>query len=476
MIKAKSPVPRVLLIVGAALIACAVAAYFGGFLFFASRFYPNTAIEGVDVSLMTEDEAARAVDDAHRVYSITVQGQGASFTLTGEEAGLEFDAHTAARLALEEQDPWLWPLDAWSDHDRSDVVGSSFDMDVLRDAVETQLLPTNAVATLPENARIFFDSGTGRFIVNPGSTGNKLDVDSVVESVAAALADRKAFLPLTSANLVKQDVPKDDPRIVGACDTANAYLSCSCNITMCDTVVASFGAREIQSWLALSDDFVVYIDEGKLALWVDTVEEMVDTYGTGRNYTRHDGKQIEVSGGTYGWISDGAELEYLICVAVYSGSCEPIEIPFKQTAVTYNPGGQDWGARYIDVDLTNQYVQFYDANGTVIWSSLCVSGAADGEHETPTGVYYINWKATMQTLRGKIDPVTLQPEYESLVYFWMPFKDNAVGLHDATWQPAFGGDRNKIGYGSHGCVNLPYDAAAQLYDLCVIGDVVVVHY
>jgi lipoprotein-anchoring transpeptidase ErfK/SrfK len=32
------------------------------------------------------------------------------------------------------------------------------------------------------------------------------------------------------------------------------------------------------------------------------------------------------------------------------------------------------------------------------------------------------------------------------------------------------------GYGSHGCINLPVDNAASLYDLCSVGDVVVVHY
>ena len=31
------------------------------------------------------------------------------------------------------------------------------------------------------------------------------------------------------------------------------------------------------------------------------------------------------------------------------------------------------------------------------------------------------------------------------------------------------------GYGSHGCVNLPSDKAAELYDLMQLADVVVVH-
>ena len=33
-----------------------------------------------------------------------------------------------------------------------------------------------------------------------------------------------------------------------------------------------------------------------------------------------------------------------------------------------------------------------------------------------------------------------KPDYESFVYFWMPFLDYDFGLHDATWRWDFGGD------------------------------------
>ena len=58
----------------------------------------------------------------------------------------------------------------------------------------------------------------------------------------------------------------------------------------------------------------------------------------------------------------------------------------------------------------------------------------------------------------------------------MPFDRNVIGLHDATWQSSFGGTLYKDGYGSHGCVNLPYSAAQSLYNLIKVGDVVISHY
>ena len=57
----------------------------------------------------------------------------------------------------------------------------------------------------------------------------------------------------------------------------------------------------------------------------------------------------------------------------------------------------------------------------------------------------------------------------------MPFVENYIGFHDATWQSAFGGTRYKDGYGSHGCVNLSLSKAGALYDVIQIGDPVIVH-
>ena len=57
----------------------------------------------------------------------------------------------------------------------------------------------------------------------------------------------------------------------------------------------------------------------------------------------------------------------------------------------------------------------------------------------------------------------------------MPFVDNLVALHDADWRGSFGGTIYQWN-GSHGCVNLPVDKAAELYGMIEVGDVVVTHY
>lgn len=88
-------------------------------------------------------------------------------------------------------------------------------------------------------------------------------------------------------------------------------------------------------------------------------------------------------------------------------------------------------------------------------------------------MYTVNSNSGGSTLKGTNDNGT---KYETPVAYWMPFVGNLIGLHDAAWQTSFGGTRYKDGAGSHGCVNLPVDKAAELHNLCRTGDVVVSHW
>ena len=70
---------------------------------------------------------------------------------------------------------------------------------------------------------------------------------------------------------------------------------------------------------------------------------------------------------------------------------------------------------------------------------------------TPTGTFGITYKERDATLTGQ--------NYSSDVKYWMPFYGN-VGLHDASWRSSFGSDIY-VTNGSHGCINLPPDAAGS---------------
>ncbi len=121
---------------------------------------------------------------------------------------------------------------------------------------------------------------------------------------------------------------------------------------------------------------------------------------------------------------------------------------------------------YVDVDINNQMVSYFE-NNILVMQSPCVTGKTTAGRGMPRGTYSIKTHIPGKTLRG--------PTWKVWVDYWMRFTDSNIGLHDATWRTAeeFGGD-TYVNHGSHGCVNLPHDFAAELFNKVNIGTKVVV--
>lgn len=463
-------------IVCGVILALLLAAYIAGSVFFMSHLWPNTSINGTNLSLMTEDEALDTLSEMSAALSVHVSGQGVDFTLTSASAGLELNTRSAVETMFDDIVSWQWPVQVMMTHDESDVIATSYDHDLVRSSVSDAISDFNATATDPVNASVSYDAATGAFVVNEGSVGTKLDADAVADAVLNTLASEGDTVVLTSAQLVQQTVTASDPGLVTAAQTANFYLTCNANLTINGTIVATVNADLVRDWISVGGDNSVIISDSALVAWVDALEKSVDSVGGTISYTRADGKVVSVTGGSYGWITDGAGIEELVYSIITNGTTGDQEIPCKQTADVYNPGGKSWTGLYVDVDITEQHAYCYDASGNVIWETDIISGATFDDRETPTGVYYITNRALNQTLIGLTDPNTGLPKYETPVTYWMPFVGNMVGLHDASWQSAFGGTLYTTEAGSHGCINLPPAKAAELWDIVSIGTVVVTHY
>jgi hypothetical protein len=130
-----------------------------------------------------------------------------------------------------------------------------------------------------------------------------------------------------------------------------------------------------------------------------------------------------------------------------------------QKGVQYT-GPKSWGT-YIDVNLSSQHLVYFE-NGIPVLECDIVSGLP-GPRATPTGTFRIYSKSRNVTF-----------QVGGFSSYWMPFL-GGYGLHDATWQPSFGGDLYKS-RGSHGCVNMPLSAAGFLYARAPIGTEVRVHW
>ena len=126
------------------------------------------------------------------------------------------------------------------------------------------------------------------------------------------------------------------------------------------------------------------------------------------------------------------------------------------------------GEKWVDVNLTDNSVTAYVGGKVAGGPFYMVPGAP----ETPTivGTFHVYLKYDVQTMRGENADGT---KYETEGVPWVTYFSGGYAMHGAPWRSSFGWS----GYGgSHGCVNMPVDAAKFIYDWTDMGDTVVVHY
>lgn len=474
------------------LVALVALAYVGISVYYQSHFLPRTTIGAYDVSDLSVEEASKKFEEIETSYELTVKGGGLDFTLTREETGLQVDSEKVARLAMNENPAWTWPyyFGATLSQDLSDAMQATYDKDAFDSLVKQKVDEVNKDATDPISASIAYDKDADGFQIVPEQLGTKLDADVVVAKAEEAAQRMSEDVEIGEDELLRPPLLADDERLAAAVTEADALLGAEIDVQMNGKSYDVVGNELIASWIVLGDDVKPSLSEDRLRDWTGEFSKKVNTVGAKREYTTPRGEAFTVEGGPYGWEVDYDAFVAQFIDAVKAREKTVLDVPCTSTAAELpNENKVDWGKRYVDVNLTSQHAVFYDGD-EVIWESDIVSGSPDGKHATPYGVYCINVKESPSKLVGEMVQVTIeeedekgkkkktttmQPEYETVVQYWMAFVGNAIGFHDATWQPGFGDSLYMSGYGSHGCVNLPYDAAEQLYGIITEGTPVVVH-
>lgn len=223
-------------------------------------------------------------------------------------------------------------------------------------------------------------------------------------------------------------------------------------------------AEDLSAHIAENEEHQFVLDTEYLDDFVAKLAAKYDTQGQPKRFRTSYGSEITLYEGNFGWKLDTEKTRALI-----SEYLETNQV--RYLAPVWSHKGQSLGSEdvigdsYVEVDLENQRVFLYK-DGKKLLETDCVSGtASDPERDTPGGVYSIYYKNSPDVLDG--------PGYSEFVNYWMPFY-GGYGLHDATWRSEFGGDIYKND-GSHGCINLPLEAAELIYNTVTVGYPVVLY-
>ncbi len=446
---------------------------------FTTHFFPNTTVNGEDVSGMSVDDLSANVTSIGAAYKTQVVGQGIDLTVAGADIAFTYDGQAYGKDAASQIHAWSWPLELSRPHAYTVQQGISYDEARLAEIVGTTIDKFNETAQQPTNATMVYDESAGKFDITPDAVGTALRKEDVVNLALSGVSTMQDEVRLTEDLLVQPTVTKDNEQLNATTKKANGLLEKSIVLRAAGNDVHTVDKNLLASWIGINEELNLAINHEAIVQWAQgPLSAQIDTKGTKRAYTRPDGKQIEVEGSSwdydYGWCLDGAALGDILTDHLYNSVADPIDMPMKQSAASWNPGGQDWGNRYIDVDLSEQHVRMYDDSSNVIWETDCVSGNPIYGGGTQTGVYFIYDKESPMELVGLDYDGDGTPDYRTWVTYWMPF-DGGEGLHDMATRGAFGGNIYTYN-GSHGCVNLPYGAAEQLFGITNVGDVVIVHW
>ena len=459
------------------LLILAALVYGAGVFYFSNHTYPNTRMSSADISMKNESQIAQIAQAMVGNYTVSTTGDGAHFAFSMKDAGVSVDGAQVGRLAIAQNSPWEWPFNLTKSFDATEYLMTDLNSGGLEQLVVDEVNKHNEGGADPVNASIVYDSGSKAYIVEPEKPGTKLDPYKVLEAVNQAVSDLSDTAILDESAYIKPALVATDPALQDAAATANKYVAASVHLVLgSDEVDAgTINADQISQWVSVGDDFAVTFNEEPMNNYLKEYGNSLDTIGTERTYTRPDGATFTVGGGLYGWEIDTNALVEEVRNAIMNGEQTTIRIPCISEGATYpGKGKAEWG-KYVDLSLSEQHARCYDTDGSLLWESDVITGIPDGKHNTPTGVWVILNRESPATLKGEIQEATGQPEYETKVQYWMPFTYQGHGFHDATWQPGFGGSMYTEGYGSHGCANLPYDAAESLFGIIETGNAVVVH-
>ncbi len=462
--KKKYKIKRIVVMIVAMILVISCCIYAGVSYYYSYHFFLGTTINGIDSSNKTAYEVEQEIAGKKDNYVIQVRSRMQDpQTITGKDIDYQYVSSGAVLKLLKAQKPYKWIKSFFEKNNYMLQEDSVFSREKLEEQVRFLNCAQKENQIASENAYVSFNNS--EFTIVPETEGNELNTKEAYQMISGAIDNEATEVDLESDPKAykKADVTRDSAELQDIVNAYNNLAKANITYTFGDETVTLDG-NTIKDWLQFDEKGQLLQDDGAFRQHVvDYVAQLAadhDTVGTERQFQTTSGRTVYVYGSAYGWkIDQDGEVAQLM-QEIQSGTQTTREPVYDMRANAH--GTNDLGNTYIEVDLTEQYMWYYQ-NGNIIFQSDIVSGLpSDPDRKTPPGIFTLYSKSSPAVLRGAMTANGTY-SYEQSVTYWMPFNGD-IGFHDADWQPYFGGDRYLTG-GSHGCINLPPENAGQLYSL-----------
>ena len=426
----------------------------------------KTRIYGQDISWKTVDEAVQIVENrfAQRRISYTENGTEV-YSLSMAEAGCTLNEEVLRQK-----------LNAIKDRKKFCTVFAEkiydYVMNYQLDEQEGQMTAAltedhfgdSTRRQTSQDAYIRYDNETRQYVIVDAVLGTHIDSAAMEEKTREAIAAAVQENPLGGQidiiidesfyqkAAVQGDQAELTQQLTGLNEKLSKYRQAAITYTFGQTTEV-LDQTVIEGWLKIGDTSVE-LDTEAVKSYVSDLGTKYNTIYNPRSFHTSLGADITIENNEYGyWIDNDGEYQQLL-QNIENGDVVSRDPVYSHEGFNRN-GRDDLMGNYVEVDLNTQQLWLY-RDGQLITNTGIVSGLPTPERETYRGAYFIAYKESPANLTSE------ENGYDVQVQYWMPFV-YGQGLHDATWQSSFGGDRYKTN-GSHGCVNLPKDQAALIFE------------
>lgn len=432
--------------------------YVFGVIFFATHYYPRTTLGNKGCSLRSKVGVKQQVMNTTMNVEYSLIGrENEEFDFNSNDVQMNYSLdETLLSTEADYIGALQWPKYIIIGNPLPFPIIVEYDEKQMESYLSSQELFDESKHIQPVNAYIGkYSSDENRYELVEDEKGNVLDIAKTLSVIRnktdeLSLGDRQLVINLDESDCYKHAaIESDNIRLQNAWTTANRCMSSVLDYTWNETPV-KIDKNLIVDWLSFEDEDLV-INKDEIKRFVATKAYENDTFGQTMQFVCNDGVIRPIKRGGYGWKTDVEATTKDLISAILVGTQDSKEPIYSCTG--YVHGLNDVGGSYVEVDMTTQHLWVYMDNAIVFETDVVTGNVSNGNY-TPAGIFGITYKERDATLRGET--------YESHVKYWMPFNGN-IGMHDATWRNAFGGQLYLYG-GSHGCVNLPLSSAATIYD------------
>jgi lipoprotein-anchoring transpeptidase ErfK/SrfK len=419
--------------------------YLAGLFYFRSHFLPNTKMNGIEVSFLNEKETGELLDLIPVKLTVKEKDREGKETISEELeliSGQGMNLHYAMQKISHYQNPYLWFLSSFKEKRLScDTIDGNYDKDTLNGMIDTLYCMQEENWSIPEAAHIAYENNELKIV--EADDGSMITKETVLAKISEALdkalnGEKPDVIDLCDSYEKAPETRQEE--LERTLSSLQKVINKKITIVISENKTEMLEGEQLKELLVLQED----------ALIADTVK--LESYA-GRIVD-----QYSISSSEY--IAKGP-LKDALRKALPSEENVSIECEWvRETAARSDD--------LIEVSYSEQMLYYY-RNGELVFSSPVVTGNEDTEI-IPYGTYYVQHMKKNATL--------VSATYEEHVDYWIGFDfesgGHVLGFHDAQWRDAFGGDIWKTDP-SHGCVNMPTDKVAMLYDAVDIGTEIHIH-